>query len=603
MYAQYQVSFLDDKIHYKDINQVLNKKFLPTTNKETFGKKKYLWLKVDIKNITNKKENNYLSFRNIQVLKDVHFYTVIDDKVVKQNKSFHTYKNPNVNHRMGNILFFNNEIMPNQKIEVYIYITAMSNIFYEINNGTLTEVVSKASRSSAILVILIGILVALGIYYLFLYIFTPNKEYIYYTLLMASVSIWGFYIYGGYAYYFDILNIRSFASIFMVFLPMFTTLFFQSIYKDNLEFKKYNKILNIFVYVLFLYFIYIVLGKLGLYELHFKVTAYLAYIYIINLVTILVIGIIIYLRKFPYSGIVLLAFIVNMIGVITSISFFRAKLPYTELTFHANMIGSSIEAILFSILLTYKMRQVYKEKDEAISATKIQGLRLSILSETIDFISHQWRQPLSLINASVMALDDILHSKNIKNKELDKELVYIEDITKHMSTTIDDFRNLFSQKKQEVFPLDLVLSNTLSLVQKSLKNNNINLEIQMEEELYIKGAKGDISQVLLVIINNAKDAFLEKEIKDSKINIKLSTKNDLVILQVCDNAGGIDEKIKDKIFNAHYTTKDKINGSGLGLYIAKMIIETKMKGSLYIKDIDNGTCFFIELKRDIFNNE
>ena len=247
-------------------------------------------------------------------MKDVHFYTVVDNKVIKQNRSFHKYRNPDVEHRIGNILLFENDILANEKIEVYIYITAMSNIYYEINNGSLIEVMSKASRSLAVLVILVGILVALGVYYLFLYVFTPNKEYIYYTFLALSMATWSFYVYGGYAYYFDIFRIGVLVNIVMIFLPMFTTLFFQSIYKDNPEFKIYNRILNVFVVLLLVYLVYEVLGRLGLYELRFKVTGYLAFIYIINLFTIFVIGIIIYFKKFPYSGIFLLAFSANFIG-------------------------------------------------------------------------------------------------------------------------------------------------------------------------------------------------------------------------------------------------------------------------------------------------
>ena len=104
------------------------------------------------------------------------------------------------------------------------------------------------------------------------------------------------------------------------------------------------------------------------------------------------------------------------------------------------MLGSAVEAILFSILLTYKMRQVYKEKENAINATKIQGFKINILSETIDFISHQWRQPLAQINTSIMTIDDMIYNDDIQAKELEKELLRIENTTKYMSTTIDDFR-------------------------------------------------------------------------------------------------------------------------------------------------------------------
>ncbi|WP_322873925.1 sensor histidine kinase [Poseidonibacter lekithochrous] len=604
LHAEYQVSFFDDKTHYKDISQVLDKEFLPTSRKETFGKKKFLWLKVDITNKTNKIEDNYLSLRNIHIMKDVHFFTIKNNKVVKQNISFNKYKNPDVKHRIGNILLYNNEISPNEKIEVYIYMTAGSNIYYEINNGSLIEVMAKAAKSSAILVILTGILLALGIYYLFLYLFTPNKEYIYYTLLVTTMATWSFYVYGGYAYYFDLFSIGAFVNVLMVFLPMFTTLFFQSVYKDTLQFKNYNRILNVFVFILLIALVYEVLGRVGLYELKFKVTGYLAFIYIANLFTIFIIGLIIYFKKLPLSGLFLLAFSANFIGVIVTISFFRAKLPYTEITFYGNMIGSAIEAILFSILLTYKMRQVYKDKEDAINATKVQSIKINIMSETIDFISHQWRQPLSQINASVMAIEDITYknNKNMYAQELDKELLHIENTTNYMSSTIDDFKNLFStDKKEEVFLLNKILLNSISIVQKTFENQNICIKHHIEKELFIKGNKGDIAQTLLIIINNAKDVLIERKIENPIININLFSDEKTIKIHISDNAGGIKESVKDEVFNAYYTTKNKNEGSGLGLYIAKMIIENKMNGSLYIDNIENGSCFCIELQKENIN--
>ncbi len=537
-------------------------------------------------------------------MKDVHFFTIKNNKVVKQNISFNKYKNPDVKHRIGNILLYNNEISPNEKIEVYIYMTAGSNIYYEINNGSLIEVMAKAAKSSAILVILTGILLALGIYYLFLYLFTPNKEYIYYTLLVTTMATWSFYVYGGYAYYFDLFSIGAFVNVLMVFLPMFTTLFFQSVYKDTLQFKNYNRILNVFVFILLIALVYEVLGRVGLYELKFKVTGYLAFIYIANLFTIFIIGLIIYFKKLPLSGLFLLAFSANFIGVIVTISFFRAKLPYTEITFYGNMIGSAIEAILFSILLTYKMRQVYKDKEDAINATKVQSIKINIMSETIDFISHQWRQPLSQINASVMAIEDITYknNKNMYAQELDKELLHIENTTNYMSSTIDDFKNLFStDKKEEVFLLNKILLNSISIVQKTFENQNICIKHHIEKELFIKGNKGDIAQTLLIIINNAKDVLIERKIENPIININLFSDEKTIKIHISDNAGGIKESVKDEVFNAYYTTKNKNEGSGLGLYIAKMIIENKMNGSLYIDNIENGSCFCIELQKENIN--
>ena len=285
-----------------------------------------------------------------------------------------------------------------------------------------------------------------------------------------SISLWGFYIYGGYAYYFDIFNIVIFSNTFIILSPIFTTLFFKSIFKDYVEFQKYTKILNFILIILFIALLYYLLGNLGVFTPPFSIIAYVGFLYVINLFTIFSIGVIIYRKKLPYSGLFLLAYSAHFIGVIISISFFRAKLPYTEFTFYGNMIGGAIEAILFSILLTYKMKKIYKEKEDALNAIEIQKIKVNVMSDTIDFISHQWRQPLSQINASVLEVDDIAYKNNIKIKELDNELLCIENTTQYMSSTIDDYRNFFSNSKEkEIFLLNKVIYNIISIVKKKYR--------------------------------------------------------------------------------------------------------------------------------------
>ena len=225
--------------------------------------------------------------------------------------------------------------------------------------------------------------------------------------------------------------------------------------------------------------------------------------------------------------------------------------------------------------------------------------KLAAMGEMIENIAHQWRQPLSQINASIMTIDDILYDYNIKSKKLQDELLYIEEITKYMSSTIDDFKNFFSKSDDIiVFDLDKVLDETLSIIKKSLFSSKIKLNVNSQKNTFIKGNKGDLSQALLVIINNAKDILILRDIKDPKIDIELYEKGDDIYLQICDNAGGVPNHIGNRIFEPYFTTKHKNQGTGLGLYIAKMIIEVKMKGSLVFENKNDGACFTITLKRE-----
>ena len=597
-YGNFQVSYLQDKVNYKDIVDVIDKDFTQIEAKKSFGMRKHVWLKATIKNEKNILLENYLSITNLQIMENVHFFTVVDGKVVKKDLTFNKYSNPNVPNRIGNSLLYQNDILPKGKIDVYLYITAKSHIYFELNSGQFNEVISKVSRHGTILIFLIGALVALSLYYGFLYIFTPNRGYLYYTFFTLSVAFFGFYVYGGYANYFDIFRAGPFSNTFIILIPIFTILFFKSIYKNHTKFHIYNNILNILLAVLILFFAIYILSILEFIP-YFSISKYGQILYIIQLFIVTGIAVLIYLKRLPLSGLFLLGYSANVIGSLISIGFFAGITSYNIFTFHANIFGGVIEAILFSILLTYKLREVYKEKDDAISASKMQNIKIDIMNDTIDFISHQWRQPLSQINASVMVIDDIAYDNNIKLKNLEDELAHIENVTNYMSTTIDDFRNLFSKSKYiEIFDINISLENILNITEKTLKNSNIELDLDTKEKLYVKGNIGEISQTLLVIINNAKDMFKERDIENPKIVINTYSKNDMVYLSICDNAGGIAEDLNDKIFDAYFSKKDKTQGTGLGLYIAKMLIEIKLKGSLVFENKDDGACFIIGLKKE-----
>lgn len=596
LFASFQVSYLNDSKKYKNINDVINKDFTSIPKKMTFGNKKDVWIKIRIENKTNKKIDNYSSINNIQIMENVHFYTILKNQVIQKNELFNKYKNYNVDHRIGNSLIYNNKINANQNLDVYIHITAKSHIYFDINNGIFSEITTKSSRTTTLLIFLVGALSALGIYYAFLYIFTPNSSYLYYTLFVFSLLFWSFYIYGGYAYHFDIFTVGGFSNTFVVLIPIFTIMFFKSIYKNYSEFYKYNLILNFFLSFLVLFLVLYILSQLDL-IFYISIGKYGALIYLFTLIITMTISIIIYIKKLPYSGIFLLGYSANFIGTITTIGFFLGKTPYNIFTFHGNIIGGVIEAILFSILLTYKMRKVYKEKEDAINSSKIKNIKINILNETIDFISHQWRQPLSQINSSVFAIDNIANQNKLQIKKLDEELLYIESITSYMSSTIDDFRNLFSNnKKDEVFSLNSIITKTLSILKKVLINKNIELNLNIKEELMITGNKGDITQVLLIILNNAKDVLEERQILSPKINISLIKEDNKANLIISDNAGGISPKNEEKIFTANYSTKDNDKNSGLGLYIAKTLIENKMMGELSVSNDNQGACFCIKMQ-------
>jgi len=144
------------------------------------------------------------------------------------------------------------------------------------------------------------------------------------------------------------------------------------------------------------------------------------------------------------------------------------------------------------------------------------------------------------------------------------------------------------------FSIADIIRKTLTLTEASFENNGIELIINLQENVNISNYPNEFSQALLNILNNAKDVLVHKKITDSKIIIKLRKKGKKIKLVITDNAGGINEDIMDKIFDPYFTTKSKLTGTGLGLYISKTIIERNMQGKLTARNKNNWAEFVIE---------
>ena len=224
----------------------------------------------------------------------------------------------------------------------------------------------------------------------------------------------------------------------------------------------------------------------------------------------------------------------------------------------------------------------------------IQQSKLAEMGEMISMIAHQWRQPLSALSTLFQNVH-LRYSLNKLNKEyLDKQLLLSNALTGKMSKTIDDFRNFFQPNKEKVeFSIQTAIKQTIFLIDDSFKSNSIKINNTDSQDILIYGFESELSQVLLNIITNSKDAFLETKINKPNININTKIKDNSVQIFISDNAGGIEEEILDRIFEPYFSTKESYNGTGLGLYMSKMIIEQNMHGKLSVQNIKNGVEFSI----------
>jgi len=230
-----------------------------------------------------------------------------------------------------------------------------------------------------------------------------------------------------------------------------------------------------------------------------------------------------------------------------------------------------------------------------------QQTKMAQMGEMIGAIAHQWRQPLNTIMTSIQNLQFDYEDGYLKDEKFVKEFIEKNKKTiKFMSHTIDDFRNFFRvDKEKNNFYLKESIESVVAMLSSQIEQNHIELKIYGNEVSYY-GLQSEYQQVIMNIINNAKDIFMEKKIEKPTINIFV--KDNSVTIE--DNAGGIPKNILDRVFEPYFTTKEQGKGTGMGLYMSKMIIEKNMNGILSVKNIDfkskdgqlcHGAKFTIEL--------
>ena len=220
----------------------------------------------------------------------------------------------------------------------------------------------------------------------------------------------------------------------------------------------------------------------------------------------------------------------------------------------------------------------------------VQQSKMATMGEMLSNIAHQWKQPISVISMS----NSLLRMKNESNEDfitqenINESIDNIDNSVKNLIQTIDDFGNFFNPNKQKsLFSIEKAFGETCKLMSSQFKNNNIHIiKTIVDFELY--GSQNELQQVLINILKNAKEELIKKDSSMKKL-IFINTyidKNDNKIIEIKDNAGGVPEEIKDKIFDSYFTTKEDTDGTGIGLYMSKQIIEKTMKGNITVSNLN-----------------
>jgi len=287
---------------------------------------------------------------------------------------------------------------------------------------------------------------------------------------------------------------------------------------------------------------------------------------------------------------------VMLIGYIISLKTLKAKeleLLVKEKTQDLEKSYKEIEN--FNINLTHKVEEAVEENQQK-DRLLLEQSKLAAMGEMIGAIAHQWRQPLNALAMRIQFIEDDFDDDIIDKDYIKEHSDESMKLVSFMSKTIDDFRNFFTiDKIKGDFTVKEKIDETVNMLSGQLNNHNISVEIN-NADFSVNGYSSEFQQVVLNIINNAKDAMIENEMEEGKIQIHLLESEGKGQVRIKDNAGGIPQDVIKRIFEPYYTTKEQGKGTGLGLYMSKMIIEDNMKGRLRVDNVEDGAMFIIEIE-------
>jgi len=245
-----------------------------------------------------------------------------------------------------------------------------------------------------------------------------------------------------------------------------------------------------------------------------------------------------------------------------------------------NKEKDSILGVVQDITETKNLEKEKLKQEELL----YQQSKMAAMGEMIGNIAHQWRQPLSSISISASGAKTQKEMGILSDEVFYDLMDTINNKTQYLSETIDDFRNFYKPNKtKNIFSIKDIYEKTIKLVSAQFLNKEIHIDNKIQDA-QIFSIENELIQVLINILNNARDAFERKNIDQKIVLIEIYTKENKVYIEILDNAGGVPSKIIDRIFEPYFTTKHQSQGTGIGLYMSEEIIKKHLYGNIYIKN-------------------
>ena len=419
-----------------------------------------------------------------------------------------------------------------------------------------------------------GIIISASIYNLAFFFYIRNRQYLFYGLAQLSTVLFLINLDSIYISPFDeIFGLHSsmLFSLTRALVILFSLLFIKEFLKAY-QVQKVNKLIKILVYLVLLDIVFTLIFSVAI------LTNFIP-IFIPIWLVLSEASRAIKEKDMPFYFLVIGWYISIFVAVLEHLGLVELigiTFPYLHITF-------AIESIFLSLAISYKFK-LLEDKQKMQQTLLLQQSRLASMGEMISIIAHQWKQPLNFLSVANMNLKRIHSEEKNSNMLLTESNKQIE----YMSNTIDSFRDFYNpSKSKEEFSVVAALEHVLSIASSALESAKVLVNLDIKKDFNIHGNKNEFEQVLLNLINNARDALVERDVKSPKINIDIQKNT----ISVRDNAGGISKANIKKIFDPYFSTKK--NSDGIGLYISKMIIEQELEGELKVQSDKVGSTFLL----------
>lgn len=476
-----------------------------------------------------------------------------------------------------------------------IYLLKIDSIFMRLASFGFGNEKEVEKSWTILLIILIGtgsIACAFLLYNLLLYFYIKDKLFIYYCVYML-----GFFLVNqlslGYLPFLLGFDGKSAMTLWIFAMVTYTygLTFFTINFLDLKE--KHHNLKNIFIFLL------VINITLTPFHIFTRILPYSQHLWILSVQLFQFFTIFLVIKRYSEGFKPALFYLIATGGgLILSFGFViligNSGIYYSLLTLNLPNLALIWDLIFFSLALAYRIRLLREEntKNERLAIMKS---RQKVIGELTGNIAHQWRQPLNTLGAIISNIEAKIKFDHLSTDDLLESCKLSNSVLRHLSGTINTLQDFFMDQsnKKETFDLNEHLKQLISFLNESMLNQNITIHFVPEKTLFIENNQNLLSQVIMNILLNAKDILIERNTGKKKIiTILTKLKDDKVIINISDNGGGIKIEPIDKIFELFIS--DKLNGSGVGLYLSKNIVE-KLDGKLYVSNTNDGAEFSIEL--------